>query len=121
MPFCSPPNRRVVVGVVNLKTRTGPHFTLLFGSKHIHADVNTIYTLYFDEAKSIAWMRISVSTLILSLTLMSFVKIFMVWLLPENLLGPAIMVMTVGFFVSAGACETVITNSFGRSALGVCS
>ena len=75
----------------------------------------------FDQAQSIEWMKISGVTLILSLTVMSFVKIAMVWLLPENLLGLAIMVMTVGFFVATGACEAVITNSFGRSALGVCS
>ena len=106
---------------MNLENRRQPHLTLLFCSKHTHADINTFFALYFDEAESIEWIKICVITLIVSLTVMSFVKIFMVWLLPENLLGLAILVMTVGFFVATGACEAVITNSFGRSALGVCS
>ena len=109
------------MSIVNLENRRQPHLTLLFCSKHTHADINTFFALKFDQADSIEWIRISAITLTLSLTVMSFVKIFMVWLLPETLLGLAILVMTVGFFVAAGACEAVITNSFGRSALGVCS
>merc|ERR1712037_788504 len=79
--------------------------------------INTVFALKFDNAKSIEWLKISAATL----TVMSFIKIAMVWLLPRNFLGLAIIVMTVGFFVMAGACEAIITNSFGRSALGVCS
>ena len=86
-----------------------------------YEDINTVFALKFDNAKSIEWLKISAATLTLSLTVMSFIKIAMVWLLPQNFLGLAIIVMTVGFFVVAGACEAIITNSFGRSALGVCS
>ena len=67
------------------------------------------------------WLKISAITLVLSSTVMSFVNIFMVWLLPHNFLGLAIIVMYVGFFVVAGACETLVANSVGHSALGVCS
>ena len=109
------------MSIVNLEKRTRPHLTLSFGSKQINTDINTFFALKFGPADSIHWIRISMVTLTLSLTVMSFVKIFMVWILPENLLGLAIIVLTVGFFVAAGACETIITNSFGRSALGVCS
>ena len=80
-----------------------------------------MFVLKFDQATSIEWIRISAITLTLSLTVMSFVKIFMVWLLPQTFLGLAIIVMSVGFFVMAGACETIITHSVGRSAVGVCS
>ena len=109
------------MSIVNLENRRQPHLTLLFCSKHTHADINTFFALKFDQADSIEWIRISAITLTLSLTVMSFVKIFMVWLLPQTFLGLAIIVMSVGFFVVAGACETIVVNSVGRSAVGVCS
>ena len=110
------------MSIVNLEKRTRPHLTLSFGSKQIYADINTFFALKFDQADSIEWIRISAITLTLSLTVMSFVKIFMVWLLPETLLGLAILVMTVGFFVTVGACETIMNNYFGPlSDLGACS
>ena len=90
-------------------------------SKQLFEDINTVFSLKFDNAKSMEWLKISAVTLTLSLTVMSFVKIVMVWLLPRNFLGLAIIVMTVGFFVVAGACETIIVNSIGRASVGVCS
>ena len=113
--------RVVVVFHCGREKWTRGYHSLLFDLKqiHDHTDINTFFALKFDRVDSMMWLRISAVTLTLSLTVMAFIKIFMVWLLPESILGLAVFVMTLGFFMSAGACEAVVTNAFGHS--GVCS
>lgn len=56
----------------------------------------------------------------LSLTLMSFVKILLVWILPQTFIGLAIIVLSVGFILVVGGCETIVGNTLGTDAVGTC-
>ena len=87
----------------------------------ICGDINAIFTLKFDAQTSRGWIQTAGITLALSLGVMAFVKVFMVWLLPSNFLGLAIILLTLGFIVVAGTCEIVVANAVGNDALGVCS
>ena len=93
----------------------------LFLCIHICADINTVFALKFDDAKIGEWLRITAITCTLSLTVMSFVKIFMAWLLPPTFLGFAIIALSIGFIIVAGVCEELVTNTVGDTAVGVCS
>ena len=79
-----------------------------------------MFAIKFDRKDTIDWLRISAMTLALSLTLMSFVKIFLVWVLPQTYLGLAMIILAVGFIVVVSGCEFVVENSFGTTAKVIC-
>ena len=87
----------------------------------ICADINTIFTINFDAAKSRSWVQTAGITLGLSLGVMAFVDVFVVWLVPSTFLGLAIIVLVIGFIVVAATCEMVVSNALGNHAVGVCS
>ena len=83
-------------------------------------DVNTIFSLKFDSAENYDWIRICVVTLVLSQAVMSFLKIFMVWVLPKTYLGLAIILFSAGFFIVVGTCEAVVSGTLGSTAVAGC-
>ena len=85
------------------------------------ADVNTVFALKFDDATIAEWLQISGITFALSVGVMSFVKILMVWIVPKTFLGLAIILMWFGFVIVAGACQEIVSNTVGDAAIGACS
>merc|ERR1712224_280986 len=83
--------------------------------------VNTYFTLFFSYGKSISWLRTTAVTMLLSVTLMSFVKILLVLILPQKFIGLAIIVLSTGFIVVAGTCESIVVNTLGQDSTGICS
>ena len=77
------------------------------------------YTMFFDYGKSVDWLRTTAITMLLSLTLMSFIKILIVWMLPQLFVGTAIIVITVGFLIVYGTCELAL-DDFGADAKSLC-
>ena len=91
-----------------------------FCENQTYKDVNTIFSLKFDSAKSYEWMRICVITLVLSQAVMSFLKIFMVWVLPQTYLGLAIILFSAGFIIATVTCEAVVSSTLGSAAVAGC-
>ena len=83
-------------------------------------DVNTIFSLKFDSAENYDWIRICVVTLVLSQAVMSFLKIFMVWVLPKTYLGPVIILFSAGFIIATVTCEAVVSGTLGSAAVAGC-
>lgn len=81
-------------------------------------DVNTIFALKFDNETSVEWVKTAAITLVLSIGVMAFVKVIMVWALPRAFLGFGIIMLSVGFVVVAGICQAAVKGLGGEETGG---
>ena len=76
----------------------------------LQPDINVIFGMKFTSGKIILWLQITMATLALDLVVVSFIKIFFVWLLPRIFLGVFIVVFLVAFVAMSAGCEAIAAH-----------
>ena len=69
-----------------------------------------MFGVKFDQFDQAEWIEITMTTLMLDLVALSFLKVMFVWLVPQVLLGVFILLTVLSFLAISAWCGTLIAE-----------